>query len=175
VDHPQWTTLILLLSTLVRFLACLLALSLSRSKVDEFVPHIRLNLRTANLQKHEAVQGVLVLKAYRLVYHSTLGWRVITKKADVNLGIVGQGWGCSRRGCHPPFPDPSLASLASLIKKRPTPQDFHRALGIDLLKGPRRRRFLMNEVPLQRSGCRVLRVGKFQGLGRAGRRGVWGR
>ena len=33
-------------------------------------------------------------------------------------------------------------------KKPPPPQDFHRALGIVLLQGPKGARFLMSEVPL---------------------------
>ena len=33
-------------------------------------------------------------------------------------------------------------------KKLPPPQDHRRALGIGLLQGPRRRQFLMSEVPL---------------------------
>ena len=33
-------------------------------------------------------------------------------------------------------------------KKLATPQDQYRALGIGLLQGPRRRQFLMSEVPL---------------------------
>ena len=36
----------------------------------------------------------------------------------------------------------------SLIRKGPPPQDPPRTLGIGLLWGPRRRRFLMSEVPL---------------------------
>ena len=36
-------------------------------------------------------------------------------------------------------------------KKPPSPQDFHRALGIGLLQGPSGRRFLVSEVPLY--GC----------------------
>ena len=36
----------------------------------------------------------------------------------------------------------------SLIRKRPPPLDPHRALGMVLLWGPRRRWFLMSEVPL---------------------------
>ena len=37
-------------------------------------------------------------------------------------------------------------------KEPPPPQDFHRALGIVLLKSPRGARFLMSEVPLY---CKV--------------------
>jgi len=36
----------------------------------------------------------------------------------------------------------------SLIRKRPPPYDHHRAPGMVLLQGPRRRRFLMSEAPL---------------------------
>ena len=43
-------------------------------------------------------------------------------------------------------------------KKQPPPYDHHRALGMVLLQGPRGRRFLMTEVPLQ--GGRDLRQGR---------------
>jgi len=36
----------------------------------------------------------------------------------------------------------------SFIRKRPTPWDHHRALGVGLLQGPKGRRFLVSEVPL---------------------------
>ena len=36
----------------------------------------------------------------------------------------------------------------SLIKKRPPPWGNHMTLGIGLLYGPRRKQFLMGEVPL---------------------------
>ena len=39
-----------------------------------------LNLRTTTSQKYEAVPSGLVFKAHRLVYHSTLGSRVLMQK-----------------------------------------------------------------------------------------------
>jgi len=37
-------------------------------------------------------RGGLVFKAHRLVYHSTLGWRVI-KKRRRSVGFRVEGWG----------------------------------------------------------------------------------
>ena len=36
----------------------------------------------------------------------------------------------------------------SLIRNRPPPREYHRALGIALLKGPKGKRFLVSEVSL---------------------------
>ena len=49
-----------------------------------------------------------------------------------------------------PFHDPSSNHYrgTSLMRKRPPPQDQHRALGMVLLQGPRCALFLMSEVPL---------------------------
>ena len=41
----------------------------------------------------------------------------------------------------------------SLIGKRPSPQDHHRAIGIVLLQVPRARSFLVSEVPLYIKGA----------------------
>jgi len=42
-----------------------------------------------------AFRGGLVFKAHRLVYHSTLGLRVIKKKKKV--GVEGRAWSCPFR------------------------------------------------------------------------------
>ena len=46
-----------------------------------------LNSRTTTSQE-KLLRGGLVFKAYRLVYHSTLGWRVTKKKKEEALGIA---------------------------------------------------------------------------------------
>jgi len=57
-----------------------------------------LNLRTTALQKCEAVPRRLVFKAHRLLYHSTLGLRVIKKKKlgtafQLDVSLSGEGFG----------------------------------------------------------------------------------
>ena len=84
-------------------------------------------------------RGGLVFEAHRLLYHSTLGLRVIKKKrrslldTEKALAQVLQVHGRSR----------VQGYLAH--KKQPPPQGHHRALGIILLKGPRGGWFLMSE------------------------------
>jgi len=50
----------------------------------------------------------------------------------------------------PPQTQPRRGCIQGYLadKKLPTPQDHHRSLGIVLLYGPRRKQFLMSEVPL---------------------------
>jgi len=44
---------------------------------------------------------------------------------------------------------------ASPIRKRLPPQNLHTALGMGLLKGPQRRRFLVSEVPPKRNNTKA--------------------
>jgi len=66
--------------------------------------------RLLNLRNVKRFRGGLVCKAHRLVYHSTLGWRVIKKKTEVvervhlghhlveGLGFRLQGFGSKVQG-----------------------------------------------------------------------------
>jgi len=52
----------------------------------------------------------------------------------------------------------------SLIRNSAPPQDHHRALGIVLLQGPRRRVFLMSEIPLYCRQHRPLQTDRSRGI-----------
>ena len=105
-------------------------------------------------------RGGLVFKAHKLVYHSTLGWRVIKKKASDReaayhrnslsgpssyLRLTGsciaqrKAQGPSRT-CNKSKEEEEEAEASQVIqgylahkKQPPPPQDQHRTLGIGLL------------------------------------------
>ena len=80
------------------------------------------------------------MKAHRLLYHSSLGSRVIKKKDRVMVHPDG-------------VLDVHVVALQSrmrlqVLRNSPPPQGHHRALRRVLLQGPRGALFRMSEVPL---------------------------
>ena len=62
---------------------------------------------------------------------------------------------------------------ASLSQESPPPQYDHRALGIDILKGPRRKCFLTSGIPLYRGTSLIRNSGPLGPYSRTLPRALW--